>query len=112
MPIEEQFVYVIPFMRQILEETYAPSQDRIDAWMQGGKMRARITSDPIQGGHLAEVEWHIFGRLVHNWALPGLKGSEIELQTAAEEDPHFPVADFEVRKVSLLPYQRLITRLI
>jgi hypothetical protein len=111
MPIEEQFVYVIPFMRRILEETYAPSQDRIDAWMQGGKMRSRITSDPIQGGHLAEVEWHIFGRLVHNWALPGFKGSEIELRNAAEEDPHFPVADFEVRNVSLLPYQRLITRL-
>jgi hypothetical protein len=106
MPIEEQFVYVIPFMRRILEETYAPSQERIDAWMQGGQMRVNITRTPIQGGHLAEVEWHMFSRLVHNWAVPGFKGPVLN---AAEEGPHFPVADFEVRMVSLLPYQRLIT---
>lgn len=109
MPIEEQFVYVIPFMRRILEETYAPSQERIDAWMMGGLMRAGITNNPIQGGHLAEVEWAIFGRLVHTWALPGFNGSEIEELDITEDGPCFPVADLDVRKDFVLSTQKMLT---
>ena len=84
MTIEEQFVYVIPFMSRVLQETYPPSQERIDKWMQGGSARSGVTNAPIEGGHLAEVEWQQFGRLVHNWALPGPKTSDAE---AMDADP-------------------------
>lgn len=85
MTIAEQFVYVIPFMRRILEENYPPSQERVDLWMKGGATRASVTNDPIQGGNLAEVEWQLFGRLVHTWALPGFDHSKKTEVTEQDE---------------------------
>ncbi|KAG8858606.1 hypothetical protein FRB91_009574 [Serendipita sp. 411] len=78
MGIEEQFAYVIPFMERILTGNYSPSKSIIDRWMSGGTARAGITQNPVQGGHLAELEWHTFGLLVRKWALPNSNSSQSE----------------------------------
>lgn len=70
MSIEGQFSYIVPFMKKILKEEYSPSQKRVNQWMEGGLSRQAITSNPIQCGHLADLEWHLFGKLVKSWALP------------------------------------------
>ncbi|CCA67985.1 hypothetical protein PIIN_01852 [Serendipita indica DSM 11827] len=82
MGIEEQFAYVIPFLQKILNESYPPSQERINRWMDPAT-RQIITNNPVQGGHLAEVEWNVFSRLVYQWALP--KNSHSNRQTRLEE---------------------------
>jgi hypothetical protein len=87
MRIEEQFAYIIPFLGKILEETYTPSQERIDAWMKGGSSRQGVTSNPTEGGQLAEVEWDTFSTLVRYWALPGIdkEGKEASQQSMTGE---------------------------
>lgn len=87
MTIVEQFAYVIPFMQRILEERYTPSQERIDMWMKGGSTRAGVTNNPIQGGHLAEVEWQLFTQLARSWALPRRNTTDPETAIALDDDP-------------------------
>ncbi|PVG04100.1 hypothetical protein CPB86DRAFT_693758 [Serendipita vermifera] len=110
MRIEEQFAYVIPFLGKILEETYPPSQERIDAWMKGGSSRLSITSNPVQGGHLAEVEWDTFSALVKYWALPGIdkEGQEVPQEAMAEDGNDLPhTAETRLRPRGSQRYEEL-----
>jgi hypothetical protein len=67
LTMEQQFVYIIPFLQRILAEKYPPSQLRIDTWMKGGVYRSAILNNPIQSGNMVEVDYERLGYLLPKW---------------------------------------------
>jgi hypothetical protein len=69
MPIRDQFAYVRPVIKAILNETYLPARERHQAFMQGGPSRLRLRKTATGKGHLTSREVSRFGRVLQHWVL-------------------------------------------
>lgn len=98
LPIREQFAYVRPIIRAILNETYLPARERHRAFMQGGLSRLRLQKAATGKGDLTLRDVSRLGRILQNWVLgpmhlqkvsppsspPGYLESESGLSTQTE----------------------------
>ena len=69
LPIREQFAYVKPIVRAILNETYLPARERHRAFMQGGPSRLRLQKAATGKGDLTVCDVSRLGRVLQNWVL-------------------------------------------
>ena len=69
LPIREQFAYVKPIIRAILNETYLPARERHRAFMQGGLSRLRLQKAATGKGDLTLRDVSRLGRVLQNWVL-------------------------------------------
>jgi hypothetical protein len=69
LPIREQFVYVKPIIRAILNEAYLPARGRHRAFMQGGLLRLRLQKAATGKGDLTVRDVSRLGRVLQNWVL-------------------------------------------
>ena len=67
LPIREQFAYVKPIIRAILNETYLPAMERHRAFMQGGLSRLRLRKAATGKGELTACDVSRLGRVLQNW---------------------------------------------
>lgn len=100
LPIREQFAYVKPIIRAILNEAYLPARERHRAFMQGGLSRLRLQKAATGKGDLTAREVSRLGRVLQNWVLgpmhlrkvntysssPGYLGSESGLVSPMRYD--------------------------
>jgi len=69
LPIREQFAYVKPIIRAILNETYLPARERHRAFMKGGLSRLRLRKAATGKGELTVRDVSRLGRVLQNWVL-------------------------------------------
>jgi hypothetical protein len=69
LSIREQFAYVKPVIKAILNETYPPARDRHQAFMQGGSSRLRLRKAATGKGDLTAREISQLGRALQSWVL-------------------------------------------
>lgn len=69
LPIREQFAYVKPIIKAILNEAYLPARERHRAFMQGGLSRIRLQKAATGKGDLTAREVSRLGRVLQNWVL-------------------------------------------
>ncbi|KAI0256588.1 hypothetical protein BJV78DRAFT_292061 [Lactifluus subvellereus] len=69
LSIREQFAYVKPVIKAILNETYLPVRDRHQAFMQGGPSRLRLRKAAMGKGNLTAHEVSQLGRVLQCWVL-------------------------------------------
>ncbi|KAI0273518.1 hypothetical protein BC834DRAFT_854207 [Gloeopeniophorella convolvens] len=69
LPIREQFAYVKPIIKAILNETYTPARERHRAFMQGGASRRRLQKTATGKGDLSTCEVAQLGRTLQHWVL-------------------------------------------
>ena len=69
LPIREQFAYVKPIIRAILNEAYLPARERHQAFMQGGLSRLRLQKAATGKGDLTVRDVSRLGRVLQNWVL-------------------------------------------
>jgi hypothetical protein len=69
LSIREQFAYVKPVIKAILNETYCPARDRHQAFMQGGSSRLRLRKAATGKGDLTDREVSQLGRALQSWVL-------------------------------------------
>jgi hypothetical protein len=69
LSIREQFAYVKPVIKAILNETYYPARDRHQAFMQGGSSRLRLRKAGTGKGDLTAREVSQLGRALQSWVL-------------------------------------------
>ncbi|KAF8275136.1 hypothetical protein EI94DRAFT_1793766 [Lactarius quietus] len=69
LPIREQFAYVKPVIKAVLNETYIPARDRHQAFMQGGSSRIRLLKTATGKGDLSAREVSQLGRVLQFWVL-------------------------------------------
>lgn len=105
LPIREQFAYVKPIIRAILNETYRPARERHRAFMQGGLSRLRLQKAATGKGDLTVRDVSRLGRVLQNWVLgpmhlrkvsppsspPGYLGSESGLVSSMPRFDRVPL---------------------
>lgn len=69
LPIQDQFSYVKPIIRAILNEAYLPARERHRAFMQGGLSRLRLQKAATGKGDLTVRDVSRLGRVLQNWVL-------------------------------------------
>ena len=69
LPIRDQFAYVKPVIKAILNETYLPARVRHRAFMQGGASRLRLRKAATGKGDLTAHDVSRLGRVLQNWVL-------------------------------------------
>jgi hypothetical protein len=69
LSIREQFAYIKPVIKAILNEIYLPARDRHQAFMQGGPSRLRLRKTATGKGDLTAREISQLGRLLQCWVL-------------------------------------------
>ena len=69
LPIRDQFAYVKPVIKAILNETYLPARERHRAFMQGGASRLRLRKAATGKGDLTAHDVSRLGRVLQNWVL-------------------------------------------
>jgi hypothetical protein len=69
LPIRDQFAYVKPIIKAILNETYLPARERHRAFMQGGPSRLRLRKAATGKGDLTARDVSRLGRALQNWVL-------------------------------------------
>ena len=69
LPIREQFAYVKPVIKAVLNETYHPARERHQAFMQGGSSRIRLLKTATGKGDLSAREVSQLGRVLQFWVL-------------------------------------------
>lgn len=69
LPIREQFAYVKPIIRAILNETYLPARERHRAFVAGGLSRFRLQKAATGKGDLTVRDVSRLGRVLQNWVL-------------------------------------------
>jgi hypothetical protein len=88
LSIREQFAYVKPVIKAILNETYFPVRDRHQAFMQGGPSRLRLRKSATGKGDLTTREVSQLGRVLQCWVLGPMHSRKGDF-------PHFEDLDFE-----------------
>jgi hypothetical protein len=79
LPIRDQFSYVKPIIRAILNETYLPARERHRAFMQGGASRHRLLKAATGKGDLTAHDVSRLGRVLQNWVLGPLHLQKVSL---------------------------------
>ncbi|KAI0306673.1 hypothetical protein B0F90DRAFT_1932770 [Multifurca ochricompacta] len=69
LPIREQFAYVKPVIKAVLNETYLPARERHEAFMQGGPSRLRLRKTATGKGDLTALEVTQLGKVLQCWVL-------------------------------------------
>lgn len=69
LPIRDQFAYVKPVIKAVLNETYLPARERHRAFMQGGTPRLRLRKAATGKGDLTARDVSRLGRVLQNWVL-------------------------------------------
>lgn len=69
LSIREQFAYVKPVIKAVLNETYFPARERHQAFMQGGSSRIRLLKTATGKGDLSAREVSELGRVLQFWVL-------------------------------------------
>ncbi len=69
LPIREQFAYVKPVVKAVLNEAYPPARERHQAFMQGGPSRIRLLKTATGKGDLSAREVSQLGRVLQFWVL-------------------------------------------
>ncbi|KAI9466099.1 hypothetical protein BJY52DRAFT_1239398 [Lactarius psammicola] len=69
LPIRDQFAYIKPVIKAILNETYLPARERHQAFMQGGPSRIRLLKTATGKGDLSAHEVSQLGRVLQFWVL-------------------------------------------
>ncbi|KAH9079304.1 hypothetical protein EDB83DRAFT_2310990 [Lactarius deliciosus] len=69
LPIREQFAYIKPVIKAVLNETYLPARERHQAFMQGGPSRIRLLKTATGKGDLSAREVSQLGRVLQFWVL-------------------------------------------
>jgi hypothetical protein len=69
MPIRDQFAYVKPVIKAILNETYLPVRERHQAFMRGGASRRRLQKTATGKGDLTTREVSRLGKVLQQWVL-------------------------------------------
>ncbi len=69
LPVRDQFAYIKPVIKAILNETYLPARERHQAFMQGGPSRLRLRKAATGKGDLTARDVSRLGRVLQNWVL-------------------------------------------
>jgi hypothetical protein len=69
LSIREQFAYIKPVIKAVLNETYLPARDRHQAFMQGGPSRLRLRKAATGKGALTAREVSQLGMVLQCWVL-------------------------------------------
>ena len=69
MPICDQFAYIKPVIKAILNETYLPVRERHQAFMRGGASRRRLQKTATGKGDLTTREVSRLGKDLQQWVL-------------------------------------------
>jgi len=69
MPIRDQFAYIKPVIKAILNETYLPVRERHQAFMRGGASRRRLQKTATGKGDLTTREVSRLGKVLQQWVL-------------------------------------------
>jgi len=56
VPMEEQFVYIMPILELIVENRYPPASDRHSMFLRGGKSRSQLSQSAGANGTLYKLE--------------------------------------------------------
>ncbi|KAI9446560.1 hypothetical protein H4582DRAFT_578721 [Lactarius indigo] len=80
LPIREQFAYIKPVIKAVLNETYLPARERHQAFMQGGPSRIRLLKTATGKGDLSAHEVSQLGRVLQFWVLGPMRSSLTDVQ--------------------------------
>lgn len=69
MPIRDQFAYIKPVIKAILNETYLPVRERHQAFVRGGASRRRLQKTATGKGDLTTGEVSRLGKVLQQWVL-------------------------------------------
>jgi hypothetical protein len=99
LPIRDQFAYVKPIIKAILNETYPPARERHRAFMQGGPSRLRLRKAATGKGDLTARDVSRLGRALQNWVLGPMHLQKVSL-------PPSPSGHLESESGLVSPVQR------
>ncbi|KAI0062374.1 hypothetical protein BV25DRAFT_1991658 [Artomyces pyxidatus] len=83
LSIHEQFAYIKPVLRAVLENVYPPAYPRHQAFMQGGLSRYSLQTSATGKGDLTAREVGRLGRILQGWVL----GREASPSLTVNEQP-------------------------
>lgn len=69
LSIREQFAYVQPVIKAILDDRYPPAKDRHDSFIKGGVLRRTVRKEAPGKGNLTTKEVTELGLVLNRWAL-------------------------------------------
>ncbi|KAI0053936.1 hypothetical protein FA95DRAFT_1551717 [Auriscalpium vulgare] len=69
LSVQEQFAYIKPVLRAILDGAYKPASDRHNAFMRGGTSRQRLRKSATGKGSLSPRDAVRLGAIVQQWAI-------------------------------------------
>ncbi|KAA1469248.1 hypothetical protein DENSPDRAFT_927988 [Dentipellis sp. KUC8613] len=69
LAIREQFAYVKPIVRAILDEKYPPARDRHEDFLRGGSSRQKLKREGMGKGNLSAQEVTKLGYVLNRWVL-------------------------------------------
>jgi hypothetical protein len=98
MSIRDQFAYIKPVIKAILNEAYLPARERHQAFMQGGASRLRLRKAATGKGDLTTREVDRLGKVLQQWVL-----GPTHLQKASLSPSHLGDLESESGLVSPIP---------
>ena len=98
MPIRDQFAYIKPVIKAILNETYLPARERHQAFMRGGSSRRRLQKAATGKGDLTTREVSRLGKVLQQWVL-----GPTHIQKAGLPAGHLEDVESESGLVSPMP---------
>lgn len=106
LPIREQFAYVKPVIKAVLNETYLPARERHQAFMQGGPSRIRLLKTATGKGDLSAREVSQLGRALQFWVLGPMRVRRVcphLLEDLESESGQSNLTDIQVEQILCPP---------
>lgn len=86
MSIRDQFAYIKPVIKAILNEAYLPARERHQAFMRGGSSRRRLQKAATGKGDLTTREVSRLGKVLQQWVLGPTHIQRANLPSSRLED--------------------------
>ncbi|KAH9048577.1 hypothetical protein EDB84DRAFT_1456666 [Lactarius hengduanensis] len=106
LPIREQFAYIKPVIKAVLNETYLPARERHQAFMQGGPSRIRLLKTATGKGDLSAREVSQLGRVLQFWVLGPMRVQRARpqlLEDLKSESGQSSLTDVQVEQILCPP---------
>ncbi|KAN0133677.1 hypothetical protein V8E53_008401 [Lactarius tabidus] len=106
LPIRDQFAYIKPVIKAVLNEAYLPARERHQAFMQGGSSRIRLLKTATGKGDLSAREVSDLGRVLQFWVLGPMrvqKSRPHALEDLRSESGQSTLTDVQVEHILCPP---------
>jgi len=106
LPIREQFAYVKPVIKAVLNEIYLPARERHQVFMQGGSSRIRLLKTATGKGDLSAREVSQLGRVLQFWVLGPMRVQKSRLHVLEDlksESGQSTFTDVQVEQILCPP---------